>query len=160
MKIISVQYHDERHTFAASFDDGITTILDADLQYKNMLSTGLDSYFIKKGKWPTKKNIQRRHMALGTDAALRRVRQLEVTQSLVQATGDPRANVPIFVSNFVSLNLSSSHRLMVALFHKGLLWAGMRHDDLHFRSEADEVFDELRFGPKQDRDTEPHRDAR
>ena len=60
MKIISVQYHDERHTFAASFDDGITTILDADLQYKNMLSTGLDSYFIKKGKWPTKKNIQRR----------------------------------------------------------------------------------------------------
>lgn len=60
MKIESVRYHDTYHTFAASFDDGITVILDVDLQYKNMLSTGLESYFIKKNKWPTPKNLQRR----------------------------------------------------------------------------------------------------
>lgn len=60
MKIESVQYHDTHHTFAAGFDDGITVILDQELQYKNMLSTGLDSYFIKKNRWPTAKNMQRR----------------------------------------------------------------------------------------------------
>lgn len=60
MKIESVRYHDIYHTFAASFDDGITVILDVGLQYKNMLSTGLESYFIKKNKWPTPKNLQRR----------------------------------------------------------------------------------------------------
>jgi len=64
MKIESIQYHDERHTFAASFDDGMTIILNDKLEYHNMLSTGLDSYFIHKGKWPKGKNLDNRVLAV------------------------------------------------------------------------------------------------
>lgn len=60
MKIIAVSYNDVHSTFAASFHDGITIILNQKLEYHNMISTGLDSYFIKKGKWPTIKNINKR----------------------------------------------------------------------------------------------------
>lgn len=63
MKIESIQYHDERGTFAASFDDGMIIILDNKLDYHNMLSTGLDSYFIRKGKWPSGKNLDNRVLA-------------------------------------------------------------------------------------------------
>lgn len=63
MKIESIQYHDERQTFAASFDDGMVIILDDKLEYHNMLSTGLDSYFIRKGKWPKGKNLDNRVLA-------------------------------------------------------------------------------------------------
>lgn len=63
MKIESIQYHDERQTFAASFDDGMVIILDDKLEYHNMLSTGLDSYFMKKGKWPKGKNLENRVLA-------------------------------------------------------------------------------------------------
>ena len=64
MKIESIQYHDERQTFAASFDDGMVVILDDKLEYRNMLSTGLDSYFIRKGKWPKGKNLDNRVLAV------------------------------------------------------------------------------------------------
>ena len=60
MKIESVSHHNIHNTFAASFDDGITVILDSSLQYDNMLSTGLSSYYIVKGKWPTKANLNKR----------------------------------------------------------------------------------------------------
>ena len=60
MKIESVQYNDTHHTFAVSFSDGITVIVDSQLQYMNMLSTGLSSYYVMKNKWPAKKNLQRR----------------------------------------------------------------------------------------------------
>jgi len=63
MKIESVQFHDEHKTFAASFDDGITIILDSKLKYKNMLSVGLSSFYIKKNKWPTEKNLSKRVLA-------------------------------------------------------------------------------------------------
>jgi len=63
MKIESIQYHDERETFAASFDDGMVVILNSKLEYHNMLSTGLDSYFIRKGKWPKGKNLDNRVLA-------------------------------------------------------------------------------------------------
>jgi hypothetical protein len=49
--------------FSVHFDDGITLILETkndDLMYNSMLSTGLDSYFLKKGKWPAGKNLQNR----------------------------------------------------------------------------------------------------
>lgn len=64
MKIESVQFHDERKTFAASFDDGITIILDNNLEYKNMLSVGLSSFYMKKNKWPTGKNLTNRVLAV------------------------------------------------------------------------------------------------
>lgn len=60
MKIESVRFHDTHKTFAASFDDGMTIILDSSLQYHNMLSVGLSSYFLTKGKWPTPNNINKR----------------------------------------------------------------------------------------------------
>lgn len=60
MKIQSVNYHNTRDTFAVSFDDGITVILDDELKYNTMLSVGLDSSFLKTGKWPTKNNISKR----------------------------------------------------------------------------------------------------
>lgn len=63
MKIESIQYHDTRQTFAASFDDGMIIILDSNLEYRNMLSTGLDSFYMKKGKWPTGKNLENRVLA-------------------------------------------------------------------------------------------------
>lgn len=60
MKVQSVNYHDTRDTFAVSFDDGITVILDQELKYSTLLSVGLESSFLKTGKWPTKRNIDKR----------------------------------------------------------------------------------------------------
>lgn len=60
MKVESVNYHDKRDTFAVSFDDGITVILDDELRYSCMLSVGIGSSYLKTGKWPTKHNIDKR----------------------------------------------------------------------------------------------------
>lgn len=60
MKVLSVNYHDVRDTFAVSFDDGITVILSNDLKYHSMLSVGPDSSYLKTGKWPTKSNLDKR----------------------------------------------------------------------------------------------------
>lgn len=49
--------------YSVHFDDGITLILktvDACLVYENMLSVGLDTYYLKKGKWPSGKNLEKR----------------------------------------------------------------------------------------------------
>jgi hypothetical protein len=49
--------------YSVHFDDGITMIMktvDGELQYENMLSVGLDSYYIKKKKWPAGKNLEKR----------------------------------------------------------------------------------------------------
>jgi hypothetical protein len=51
--------------FSVSFDDGITVIyhwLDEKLEYFSMLSTGLSSSFISTGKWPTKRNLEKRKL--------------------------------------------------------------------------------------------------
>lgn len=60
MKVISANYHDERDTFAISFDDGIMVILDNNLKYSCMLSVGIGSSYLKTGKWPTKSNLDKR----------------------------------------------------------------------------------------------------
>jgi hypothetical protein len=60
MKIESARYNDVHDTFSVSFDDGITIILNNRLEFFNMISTGLDSYFLKKGKWPRGKNLSNR----------------------------------------------------------------------------------------------------
>lgn len=55
--------------YSVHFDDGITMIIkteQGELVYENMLSVGLDSYFLKKGKWPTGKNLEKR-VTLATD---------------------------------------------------------------------------------------------
>jgi len=49
--------------YSVHFDDGITIIIKTvsdELVYENMLSVGLDSYFLKKGKWPAGKNLETR----------------------------------------------------------------------------------------------------
>lgn len=49
--------------YSVHFDDGITIIIKTvsdELVYENMLSVGLDSYFLKKGKWPEGKNLETR----------------------------------------------------------------------------------------------------
>lgn len=49
--------------YAVHFDDGMTIIIQTvsgKLEYENMLSVGLDSYFLKKGKWPKGKNLEKR----------------------------------------------------------------------------------------------------
>jgi hypothetical protein len=60
MKIESARHHDTYDTYAISFSDGITIILDNNLDYSNMLSVGPDTYFIVKGKWPSGKNLDKR----------------------------------------------------------------------------------------------------
>jgi hypothetical protein len=49
--------------YSVHFDDGITLIIKTvndQLVYDGMLSTGLDSYYLKKGKWPSGKNLDER----------------------------------------------------------------------------------------------------
>jgi hypothetical protein len=49
--------------YSVHFDDGITMIMkteNGDLVYENMLSVGLESYYLKKGKWPRGKNLEER----------------------------------------------------------------------------------------------------
>ena len=49
--------------YSVHFDDGITLIVktvDDKIVYDNMLSVGLDTYYLKKGKWPAGKNLEKR----------------------------------------------------------------------------------------------------
>ena len=49
--------------FSVQFDDGITILLHTikdEIVYENMLSVGPDTYFLKKGKWPSGKNLEKR----------------------------------------------------------------------------------------------------
>lgn len=49
--------------YSVHFDDGITIIVimkDDQFVFDGMLSTGLDSYYLKKGKWPAGKNLEKR----------------------------------------------------------------------------------------------------
>lgn len=60
MKITSVQFNDTHRTFAVTFDDHMSVVLDDELNLHNMLSLGLSSYFAIKGKWPKGKNLEKR----------------------------------------------------------------------------------------------------
>jgi hypothetical protein len=49
--------------YSVHFDDGITLILKTEndtLVYENMLSVGLDTYYLKNMRWPTGKNLEKR----------------------------------------------------------------------------------------------------
>lgn len=49
--------------YSVHFDDGITLIVKTvndKIVYDNMLSVGLDTYYLKKGKWPSGKNLEKR----------------------------------------------------------------------------------------------------
>lgn len=49
--------------YSVHFDDGITILLHTvkqELAYENMLSVGIGSYFLTKGKWPSGKNLETR----------------------------------------------------------------------------------------------------
>ena len=49
--------------YSVHFDDGMTLILktvNGVLCYDTMLSVGLNTYYLKKGKWPSGKNLEKR----------------------------------------------------------------------------------------------------
>lgn len=49
--------------YSVHFDDGMTLIIKTvndQLVFDGMLSTGLDSYYLKTGKWPSGKNLDKR----------------------------------------------------------------------------------------------------
>ena len=60
MKIESARYNNIWRNYAVTFGDGVTVILGEKFEYLNMISCGLDSYYMKKWKWPTTKNINAR----------------------------------------------------------------------------------------------------
>ena len=62
MKITGARRHNTWNTYAVEFDDSMVIILDDNLKYQNMLSIGPDSYYIKKGKFPKGKNLEKRVM--------------------------------------------------------------------------------------------------
>ena len=49
--------------YSVHFDDGITLIvhmIDNNIQYESMLSVGLNTYYLKTGKWPKGKQLEKR----------------------------------------------------------------------------------------------------
>lgn len=57
-----------KEIFHVHFDDGITISIlkkkNDTFEYHSMISVGLGSYFLEKGKWPKGKNLEKR-MELG-----------------------------------------------------------------------------------------------
>ena len=60
MKITGARWNNDRQYYCVDFDDGITIMMNESHSVVNMLSTGLDSYFLQKFKWPTGKNLEKR----------------------------------------------------------------------------------------------------
>ena len=62
--LVNSNKNDDNHPrYAVHFDDGMTIILHTvrgELIYENMLSVGLGSYFLKTGKWPKGKQLEKR----------------------------------------------------------------------------------------------------
>ena len=60
MKITGARWNEFNSTYAADFTDGITLIFNEEFAIVNMISTGTDSYYITKKKWPAGKNMLKR----------------------------------------------------------------------------------------------------
>ena len=60
MKITGARWNNYNSTYATDFEDGITLILNPKFAVVNMISTGQESYYIEKGKWPKGKNLEKR----------------------------------------------------------------------------------------------------
>ena len=60
MKITGARWNDARCYYCVDFDDGITLFVDEQYTSVGMLSTGLESYYLVKNKWPTGNNIKSR----------------------------------------------------------------------------------------------------
>jgi len=59
----STKSHENHPRFSVHFDDGMTILLHTvagELVYENMLSVGVGSYYLTKGKWPSGKNLEKR----------------------------------------------------------------------------------------------------
>ncbi len=53
----------QKPRYSVHFDDGITLIVHMsgdEIVYENMLSVGLDTYYLKTGKWPKGKQLEKR----------------------------------------------------------------------------------------------------
>lgn len=62
--LVNTNIPDGNHPrFSVQFDDGITIMLHTikgELVYENMLSVGVDTYYLKTGKWPKGKQLEKR----------------------------------------------------------------------------------------------------
>ena len=81
MKITGVTRHNTHKTFAVSFDDGITVILNDKLEYHLMLSVGVDTYYLRTGKWPTGKGLDKR-VDLGRAWILKNKKRYKIKDSV------------------------------------------------------------------------------
>ena len=60
MKITGARWSASSKTFCTGFSDGIILCTTENHTLVNMISVGLESYFLRKGKWPSKTNLGKR----------------------------------------------------------------------------------------------------
>ena len=60
MKVTSARWSSANEYFCVDFEDGITLFINDEHQVCGMLSTGLNSYFLKTQKWPGRENLETR----------------------------------------------------------------------------------------------------
>ena len=60
MKITGARWNNDRGYYCVDYDDGITLFVTEQYQSDGLISTGPDSYYLTKRKWPTSSNIKSR----------------------------------------------------------------------------------------------------
>lgn len=60
MKIVGARWNASSSIYSTEFSDGIILCTKENNERVSMVSIGQDSYFLEKGKWPTKKNLEKR----------------------------------------------------------------------------------------------------
>ena len=60
MKITGARWSGSSNTYSTEFSDGIILCTTEKHVLVNMMSVGLESYFLCKGKWPSKTNLDKR----------------------------------------------------------------------------------------------------
>lgn len=60
MKVIGARWNKDNNCYSIDYDDGITVFVNEQYEKEGMLSTGLDSYYLKHMKWPAGKNLSTR----------------------------------------------------------------------------------------------------
>jgi len=60
MKITGARWNASSKTYSTEFSDGIILCMSEKYTLASMISVGLESYFLCKGKWPSKTNLSKR----------------------------------------------------------------------------------------------------
>jgi len=61
MKITGARWNSDNAYYCVDYDDGITLFISEQYEQLGMISTGPDSYYLRKLKWPTGANLDKRH---------------------------------------------------------------------------------------------------